>query len=417
MLNMQTNPYIHGTVSEVLDVLKETNFELMEPIAMIEQYGVAPVTGELTGGGFDKVSSRCNPCFGRIFGKDCNSYDLKRVLKYTETDEEVNNKAQLERSVCNSTRYGCCNINIILILMVRCQELGINIHGIITDKFIRDARLTRNTFATLLFFGKWLVPVTKTDLIAESSSYSDDNPYRDLYDAIYTHFNLSDLCSKIAAIPDCPDFYTVYQDYKDDPERLPENIRTILTDIYTLPRTSVIKSGIGCTDKEVTLDIINPFTFSPIPYTCDYSALAPDYTSYRLSQNLSGYAINDLLEKYCQHQISLSFWTTFHDLLDKFFTDFLHRINLLEAMRNRTHIPKVTLNMPHFPLIMVCEDSTLMKSISCEYRAIRPLKLGSDIRYLATDTETNKAHLVKYCEDYNLACQVVLFDELTTIWK
>ena len=58
------NPYIHGTNSNVLDLLTYTDFSLMEPIDMIDKYAVAPVTGEITGGGFDSVWSKCEPCFG-----------------------------------------------------------------------------------------------------------------------------------------------------------------------------------------------------------------------------------------------------------------------------------------------------------------------------------------------------------------
>ena len=49
------NPYIHGTNSNILELLIHTDFYLMEPIDMIDKYGIAPITGEITGGGFDSV--------------------------------------------------------------------------------------------------------------------------------------------------------------------------------------------------------------------------------------------------------------------------------------------------------------------------------------------------------------------------
>jgi len=57
---------LNGTNSNILELLTYTDFCLMEPIEMIEKYGIAPITGEIKGGGFDSVWCRCYPCFGRI---------------------------------------------------------------------------------------------------------------------------------------------------------------------------------------------------------------------------------------------------------------------------------------------------------------------------------------------------------------
>jgi len=46
------NPYIHGTNSAALALMTQTDFRLMSAIEMLEQYGLAPLCGELTQGGF-----------------------------------------------------------------------------------------------------------------------------------------------------------------------------------------------------------------------------------------------------------------------------------------------------------------------------------------------------------------------------
>ncbi len=39
------NYYIHGTNSNIFNLLPYTDFYIMEPINMIETYGIAPITG------------------------------------------------------------------------------------------------------------------------------------------------------------------------------------------------------------------------------------------------------------------------------------------------------------------------------------------------------------------------------------
>jgi len=50
--------------------MEQTDFTMMEPIEMVEQYGIAPITGELDlRGAFDGITMTSNPRFGR-----CKSY-------------------------------------------------------------------------------------------------------------------------------------------------------------------------------------------------------------------------------------------------------------------------------------------------------------------------------------------------------
>ena len=50
--------YIHETLYDMLQVLPYINFELIEPITMMEKYNVGPVSGEITGGAFANVWHR-----------------------------------------------------------------------------------------------------------------------------------------------------------------------------------------------------------------------------------------------------------------------------------------------------------------------------------------------------------------------
>jgi len=58
-------------------------------------------------------------------------------------------------------------------------------------------------------------------------------------------------------------------------------------------------------------------------------------------QNVSGYSINDILEKYARHRISNNFWTKFHEKLYTYLEQFQHRIGLLENILVHNKYPKI----------------------------------------------------------------------------
>jgi hypothetical protein len=163
IVNLDGNPWIHGTTSRILSLLPLTNFELVEPIMMIEKYHLAPITGEITGGGLSRVWDRCEPRFGRIFSEGPNSYDLNKVRNYTgsyiQTDDWVSDPiSNLKKRVDWGSNITYSNINIILIYAMRCRNLGYSIQDIITPELIQEMRLIRNTFALLLFINTYLKP-------------------------------------------------------------------------------------------------------------------------------------------------------------------------------------------------------------------------------------------------------------------
>ncbi|CAH6419038.1 Hypothetical protein HVR_LOCUS227 [uncultured virus] len=388
-----SNPYVHGTNSGIFDMLAHTDFCLMEPIDMIQEYGYAPITGEITGGGFDSVWCQCHPCFGRIVGKDYNSYGLSRVMDYTRISKEKDPISSLEYQVSVGSQCAYSNINSILIYMVRCQELGYNISKIVTSEVIADIKATRNAFATLLFLGSWFRPLP--------------NLNDDVYDAIYTHCTIKNIKDKVK---NYPDLHYLYKEHKE--KQLPSEVLDMMNNVLSLPKKSIIKSGFACKDKEVELEITQPFTTTAPEYDSHRSALEPGYTIYRLTQDVSSYRINDALEKYARHELSTFFWSEFHERLCNYLDKFEHRINLLELMLNRINIPKISVSKNPYPLIMICENDTLMDQNRHEYRANRPLKLGTDITMIATDTIANGSRLVQYLSTHKIPCKVALFSDL-----
>ena len=232
----------------------------------------------------------------------------------------------------------------------------------------------------------------------------------DTFDAIYTHFNIGFIKGEVFKQQHCPDLYSLYKEYKD--KKLPYEVYEILNDIFTLPEKSIIKSGFSCKDKEVCLTITRPFAHTAPIYSSNGSELEPGYTIYRLTQNVSLYQINDVLEKYARKRLSYHFWSKFHERLYNYLEQFEHRINLIERMLRRSNLPKIEITKTSYPLLMICENDDVMTHVRHEYRANHPLKLGTDITTIATNTEANKQQLIQYLNTPKLACKAILFNDL-----
>lgn len=284
--------------------------------------------------------------------------------------------------------------------MLRCRQAGHDITSIVTDDFIKKSWGIYNTYALLLFMHKWIKP----------HHNFDEEP--DKHSAIYTHLTLNNISNKLI---NGPDLYKIYQEYKDKPAELPEDTKLLLLSVLELPKTSIIKTGIFCKDKEITLENTQLFTFDDVPYTFDESRssmYSVNYLAYRLPQNVSSYSINNLLEHYSKCEISNNFFDKFRVKLISLLESFQTKVNLLNKIRNLNIIPQINFDIPLFPLIIVSNDDSVMDLYGHEFRAKRELKLGVDIDTLATDNEENKVILEKYLEKYNINCKVILFSEL-----
>lgn len=83
-------------------------------------------------------------------------------------------------------------------------------------------------------------------------------------------------------------------------------------------------------------------------------------------------------------------------------------------------LPKIDINSDfiknNFSIIFICENKDklfLLDSIFNEYRANTALKIGEDIKIIATDLNENKEILVDYLKKNNVDnVDVILFSEL-----
>lgn len=381
------NPWIHGTSSKILEILPYTEFQILDPIMMIEKYKIGPITGEISGGGFGNVWNHCHPRFGRVFSENYNSYDLSKVKRYTKLSKD-DPRALLKNALLHGSQYGYSNLNIILIYAQHCRQCGYDIDDLITLTDIKDMKLTRNSFAILLFINTYLIP-HDLDL---------DTRY-----VMVKYLTLKHFKDILKTTP--LDLYMVYKN-----KIITAEIWDLLECSFTLPKTSWVELYDCNVDKQIIIDDIFPFTKIQKPDYETKSKFTSSYFIYRMLQNVSSYGMNDIWRK--EYKNDSEIWNNLHTKLSYYIDAFDHRMSLLENLLSSETVSQITIPTDSYPLILICEDNSVLEPIQDEYVAKGPLKLGTHITKLATDTPKHKLMLEAYLNYHQLPCHVILFDDL-----
>lgn len=393
--------YIHGTTSEILDILPYTEFKIMSAIDTIKEYGVVTYSGEIFGGGYTNAKHNCHPCFGLLDCKDTNChYGLSKILDYTKRQNTTFN---LNEEICRGKRIGYSNINTILITAWRCYQIGKDVSLLINDDLFKDIDLTINTFATLLYFDRYLKPKRNYE--------NDDNS--DYVDAVYTHLTFDNIKQILKEYPtNLGDLLTLVDNPTND-------LLNHLINIFSLPTKSIIKSGMCCVDKEIELSDNIVFSYDEqYTNTSNYSYYNAGYLTYRLTQNCNSYSMNDLLEKYAKMNMQSNTWIKFHELLKINLIELRARTNLLRKLihnynvsENQTGLLIKQQDKP-FPIILISNNDSDMEIVGNEYRANKIIMIGEHITKIATNTISNKTYLIDYFAKYNIHCDIILIDDL-----
>lgn len=407
------NPYIHGTTSKILNILPLTEFKMMDPVDMVAEYGVAPLSGELIRGGLDNIKNKCRTRFGRM--TDCH-YDYNSVKSYTEIRPYRDN----DLSILNSHLKTCASnafhrIKILLVYMVRCRSRGIELSQLIDKNLADDMRKIKNALAITLFFDIFLnvnpeITFDKNTTMDKSEKMRKYEQHRDIIDAIYTHFTLDYFANKCKHLDLLSIYLRLVNDNKSFNDEFPE--KDELLDILTLPKTSIVQRSYG-KKVELTIDITQPFIFTEPHYKERRDRHTPGYFQYQLSANNSSYSLDVYMTTLINKECTKDFYRTFRESMLEYIRDFGKHIDLFEYLINNVdQIKNVGDIHGEFPLIFISNDSTLFNAYSSEYQAVKDLKIGNDISIIATDTNEHKEYLEKYFSQYNLHIDVVLFQEL-----
>ncbi|MDX1836572.1 hypothetical protein DIZ81_00870 [Legionella taurinensis] len=195
------NPFLHGTTTQALVMMSKTKWMLMPPLDLLEQHGLAPLSGELSKGGLNHAQARGQPSFGRL-GAPQHAYSLECITTDYANKGEVPSTDlaswDLHSVTDEAPQTLYCNINLLLIHAARYRQLGGDVNKIKSDKIISELNAAINLFYLYLILGKYLVPNPEVAEMAKKGGlYSMNNP---IDRAIQTHFSAEKLIEQLITL-------------------------------------------------------------------------------------------------------------------------------------------------------------------------------------------------------------------------
>lgn len=467
------DPYIHGTDSRILAMLRRTGFKLLSVLELLESYCMAPMSGELDAEyfqtGMDDIDMPKYISFGRLLADGANEYGLKKVsssyTKYSLPTAEQS-VAKVKSYASQSMECVFSDINKLLMNYARAKQLGVQ-QPLEQEKY---SELTKNiNDTTQLYYlfailGKYISPNfelyrkvkqdlrnTVTDspeLRKKHKDYQNNfeaqkiegireehalcNTFEQfierqkdnaniINDFISAHFTFEKLILKIIELK--VDVKSIYE------SPTPENLEKALK-IFEFPKTSTIKTGIYNVEKEVTLSATQFFVIKSLDKPAEEKINEYDLCetfSGCLNNNARGIKIAELIKEGFSGSATKKAFENLANLS-------LQRVELLSkklALLNKMYnidIEKVKLSKDElefmkdsFPLILACTNEkkvSLYGYIRQEYRAYEPLLFGKDITSIATDTEKHQLQVQEFLRENGVKnVKVVLIGQLASYIK
>lgn len=426
------NPFIHGTSSQTLSMMQSTDFQLMPVIAMLQDFKVAPMVGELRRGGFSIIGNGSNrdtitgaPAFGRM---QHDHYNLDKIIEsYTKYSDNISLdacKEKFKNILERSHKSAFTNLNLLMIYLVRLRKLGVKAADVAPLDEINTLKARLN--ATIQFY-YFTLCIQKYIFIdgAEMERFKTENNLDGLYpvgDYIEHYFSFEHFLEKIRTTG-----FNIEEIYNSpSPENINKLIEFVRISKNSQENVERYPSG---KDNFIAKRDYNFFTpQKPKPgYDVQYNEMG-EY----LFSNKSNYTFAHYVEQYyktyrCVQEKGEQALASFPDF-EGFHTKVLPYI---EALKNRIELCNTLLDtdnnefVPHnksdqlltkpFPVVFVTEAKTL-EPFHDEYRSRVPLKLGKEILLVATDNKDNQKRLRDYLQKNNVGpVEVLIFDDLHTL--
>lgn len=398
--------YVHGTNSAALNLMSRTDFCLISPIEMLRKHHLAPLTGEISNGGLRVHTDMCYPCFGIDSGNDrvsSNAYTLTKIVEsYANQQSWVKVSAQQAKSdlinaLAVSKKRNFTNINQLVIHFARFRQLGGDLNQLRAE--IKEIQQGSEHSIQVLYFYLLLIKHTDTSLDAKNymssfgkvtidgSGMDDLPPPKEV-----TMISIEELHHFIDKKQ--ISFQTLFEKFDV------EQWQAVLDELKPV--------AVG---KECPLVAKKIFQYRE---NISKSSYIPDYALYT---NHVGWAFEDLLHNivspWCQRSLFGSsvarseitvknleaevmamqgLQDTFNEILNKNSAFFDISYDLTEG----------------FPVVFYY-DGDKMKEVDFskkEYRATAPLKLGEDIKKVATNSVENQKKLKQFFMKHHLEIEV-----------
>lgn len=409
-------PKLHGTSSTLLVGLGRTELNICSAVKSVREYQVAPEGGELINGGFDTVVDECDTCFGSF---DSAHYNLQTIMELYAKRRMQSNESLVERLkelIENSPKGGFSNINILLIYLARAKQRGIDVLNDIfsnrqdAENFIAQLRACAQLYSLLKAFGKTIHPNWEAiDQLEEEDRYN-------LRKAVDTYLTFEYLSKKVA------ESQLNIKALLADPT--PANLTQVMT-LLELPETLEI-NPVG---KRITLKLTRPFIAKEVTYPSNITDRCGgvSYIAVRLSQNVEGCNISYILSEFTSGDCTPDFF----EKLDKKLTQvgvastLEDRANIMETLLRKDaqlmrYTPEEEKMLEHpFPMIISAESEEIFMYSSLERgewrigSATGKLKVGQEVKLIATETDEDLAVVRKFLDDKGVAgVHLVQFDAL-----
>ncbi len=400
MSKQKYDPYIHGTTSKTLSLMSQTDFQLMPILWMIDEYYKAPMVGELVRGAYSVVGKKIarKEHIGAIsFGNAYSGgYSLSTVTReYTGFTPPDKNEvlsdfnSQLELSF----KSGFSNINLLIIYLTRGRSLHNNLNEIISPETLKG--VNQQLDALVQFY--YLVQLLGSHIF--------------------------------------PDFKKIEQIGNKNPIltkslRLEEIVKRIIEskinvkEILANPTADNLHQALTLLELSEQATKVNNLSYSQL-FCLDKPENESEFDCYEdencsyFFKNVSGYGIELILNKFISSKyVGPKYFQGLSKDIEKHILTFEDRIRLfrkiIAAPQERFNFKDESLiSGTNFPVVLVSESEKIKHHSESEYRSTKPLKLGEDIRLVATDTKSHKHELKQYFWANKInPVQVVLLDEL-----
>jgi len=410
--------FVHGTNTSILATLPKTKFTVMSPLEMMDTYQTAPMTGELTCGGYDAVgkpmrdTSMGKTSFGIMSSK--GSYSLERIQSSYTALKVGSDKLSLDafkKAALNGLDGAFSNINLLLIYLTQSRQTHDCLDDVIHGEELKTLKTSLDATTQFYYFMQLLGTHIHPDFKAiESSDISNILPKM-----VHTFLTFRGVVDKI--ISNKIDMKAIVENPS------PENLHRALL-VLQFPEEHTFNSGLK-DECKIKLSTTQFFCLesTEAPGAGLYKPHDPEYRFGNLAKNISGYRINDLLVSFSQRRLSTSYFLTLGKLAKQHLEAFQERVaifeKLVEAPQSQfTFTPMQSYFLEKkYPLILCVENEEKIQLHNFsdeEYRSKEALSFGKDIKIIATDTPSHRLEILKYLEVHGIkTVQVVLFDDLS----
>ena len=417
--DLKFNPLIHGTNAAVFAILLKTDFHLLPIMEMLGTYYAAPVTGELVNGGYDTINSTGNICFARMIAPWKGAYDLERVLSryaFHQNESPDMQKFMFRYVVGRGFRQMFLNINLILIYFARSRQLVSELETLISGE---DLRLLQNRLdATVQFY--YLLQLLGTYIHPDFAAFErlQAGERQMVLDGLYTFCSFEQIIENIIAHK--VDIKAILQ------QPTPENLARALM-VLEFPKTGILQTGFLHSEKmEVVFSRTQYFCLYPSPVEMGealfYGSDAAFVFQHLSKNDWEIYMIASLLSSWLKREIYPEFFDKFNSKVKQHATAFEERVQLFHAL---ARIPQSQFTLTEqqkiflthsFPLVFVTDNEekvVLFHYPTQEYRSASRLKLGVDIKMIATDTSEHRLMVMKWLAAFRIhGIQVILLCDL-----